>query len=175
MKILLDTRVTVTFLRAFQPSAGLSHWKIGTRQTCMEWLLIIRHVNSVNYVNSANCVNLVNSVNSVNSCSAVLPPSPMVFFNLYLYSLSYSYLCDWDSDGVEQDVFFAPTRGSKPIYHLYLALPRNVLAIQETWRGGGVLLLFCYLTGLLMGRGKPFPLWIWGKTWRKSQCGGRVK
>ena len=80
MKILLDIHVTVTFLRAFQPSAGLSHWKIGTRQTCMEWLLIIRHVNSVNYVNSANSVNLVNSVNSVNSCSAVLPPSPMVFF-----------------------------------------------------------------------------------------------
>ena len=71
MKILLDTRVTVTFLRAFQPSAGLSHWKIGTRQTCMEWLLIIRHVNSVNYVNSAN---------NVNSYSAVLPPSLMVFF-----------------------------------------------------------------------------------------------
>ena len=63
MKILLDIRVTVTFLRAFQPSAGLSHWKIGTRQTCMKWLLI--------------------SVNSVNSYSAVLPPSPMVFCSQY--------------------------------------------------------------------------------------------
>ena len=62
MKILLDIHVTVTFLRAFQPSAGLSYWKIGTRQMCMKWLLIIRHVNSVN------------------SYSAVLPPSPMVFF-----------------------------------------------------------------------------------------------
>ena len=95
-----------------------------------------------------------------------------LFFNLYLYSVSYSYLCDWDSDGVEQDVFFAPTRGSKPIYHLYLALPRNVLAIQETWRGGGVLLLFCYLTGLLMGRGKPFPLWIWVKAEEKASGEG---
>ena len=63
-----------------------------------------------------------------------------LYLHLYLYSKLYSHLRDWDSDGVEQDVFFAPTRGSKPIYHLYLALPPNVLAIQETWRGGGVLL-----------------------------------
>ena len=64
MKILLDTRVTVTFLRAFQPSAGLSHWKIGTRQTCMKWWLIISHVNSVNHVNNVNSVNSINSVSS---------------------------------------------------------------------------------------------------------------
>ena len=37
-------------------------------------------VNSVNSVNSFNSVNSVNNVNSVNSYSAVLPPSPMVFF-----------------------------------------------------------------------------------------------
>ena len=37
-------------------------------------------VNSVNSVNSFNCVNSVNNVNSVNSYSAVLPPSPMVFY-----------------------------------------------------------------------------------------------
>ena len=36
--------------------------------------------NSVNSVNSFNSVNSVNNVNSVNSYSAVLPPSPMVFF-----------------------------------------------------------------------------------------------
>ena len=47
LNILLDTRVTVIFQGAFQPSAGLSYWKIGTRQMCMKWLLIIRHVNSV--------------------------------------------------------------------------------------------------------------------------------
>ena len=46
--------------------------------------LIIRYVNSgnhVNSVNSVNSVNIVNSINSVNSYSAVLPPSPMVFFD----------------------------------------------------------------------------------------------
>ena len=75
MKILLDIRVTVTFQRTFQPSAGLSYWKIGTRQMCMKWLLIIRHVNSVK-----QCQTVSNSVNSVNGYSAVLPPSPMVFF-----------------------------------------------------------------------------------------------
>ena len=87
LNILLDTRVTVIFQRAFQLSAGLSHWKIGTRQMCMKWLLIIPHINSVNHVNSVNSVNSVNTINSVNSVnlnsansySAVLPPSPMVF------------------------------------------------------------------------------------------------
>ena len=34
-----------------------------------------------NNVNSVNSVNSVNNVNSVNSYSAVLPPSPMVFFS----------------------------------------------------------------------------------------------
>ena len=63
--------MTVIFQRAFQPSAGLSHWKIGTRQTCMKWLLI--------------------SVNSVNSYSAVLPPSPMVFFSLL------SHFVEWQT------------------------------------------------------------------------------
>ena len=37
--------------------------------------------NSVNSVNSFNSVNSVHCVNSVNSYSAVLPPSPMVFFS----------------------------------------------------------------------------------------------
>ena len=37
-------------------------------------------VNGVNSVNNINSVNSVSSVNSVNSYSAVLPPSPMVFF-----------------------------------------------------------------------------------------------
>ena len=46
MKILPDIRVTVTFRRAFQPSAGLSYWKIRKRQMCMKWLFIIRHVYS---------------------------------------------------------------------------------------------------------------------------------
>ena len=36
-----------------------------------------------NSVNSFNSVNSVNNVNSVNSYSAVLPPSPMVFYILY--------------------------------------------------------------------------------------------
>merc|ERR1711963_1084251 len=35
MKILLDIHVTVTFQRAFQPSAGLSYRKIRTRQKCV--------------------------------------------------------------------------------------------------------------------------------------------
>ena len=44
---------------------------------------IVNSVNSKNSVNSGisvNSVNSVNGVNSVNSYSAVLPPSPMVFF-----------------------------------------------------------------------------------------------
>ena len=85
MKILLDIRVTVTFQRTFQPSAGLSYWKIGTRQMCMKWLPIIRHVNSVEQCRTVSTVS--NSVNSVNSYSAVLPPSPMVFYIYYSYLL----------------------------------------------------------------------------------------
>ena len=64
--------MTVTFQRAFQPSASLSHWHIGTRQMWLKGFLIMRHVNSVN---------------SVNSYSAVLPPSPMVFYIYYSYLL----------------------------------------------------------------------------------------
>ena len=41
-------------------------------------------VNSVNSANSVNSVKSVNSVNNVNSCSAVLPPSPMVFYYVYI-------------------------------------------------------------------------------------------
>ena len=91
-KILLDIRVRQSIRKYSWTPAGLSHWNIGTRQTCMIWLLfIIRHVNSINHVNSVNSINSVNSVNSVNSInsvnsvnsvnsySAVLPPSPMVF------------------------------------------------------------------------------------------------
>ena len=60
MKILLDIRVTVTFQRTFQPSAGLSYWKIGTRQMCMKWLLlIIRHVNSVEQCRTVSTVSTV--------------------------------------------------------------------------------------------------------------------
>ena len=44
----------------------------------MKGFLIMRHVNIVNHANS------VNSVNSVNSYSAVLPPSPMVFFSIHM-------------------------------------------------------------------------------------------
>ena len=62
-------------------------------------------------------------------------------------------------------------RGLNLIYHLYLALPRNVLSIQETLGGKeGVCLLFCYLTGLLMGQPTRYPLGIWGKTRRRSFC-----
>ena len=46
---------------------------------------------------------------------------------------------------------FCQLRVSNPINHLYLPLPRNVLAIQETLGERGACLLFCYLTGLLMG------------------------
>ena len=42
-----------------------SFWQIGTRQTCMKWLLIIRYVNSVNHVNNVNSVNSINSVSSL--------------------------------------------------------------------------------------------------------------
>ena len=59
LKILLDIRVTVTFQRAFQPSAGLSYWKIGTRQMCMKWLPIIRHVNSVEQCRTVSTVSTV--------------------------------------------------------------------------------------------------------------------
>ena len=62
MKILLDIRVTVTFQRAFQPSAGLSYWKIGTTQMCMKWLLIIRHVNSVEQCRTVSIVSTVSTV-----------------------------------------------------------------------------------------------------------------
>ena len=45
-------------------------------------------VNSVNSFNSVNSVHFVNSVNSVNRYSAVLPPSPMVFFDFPFRSYS---------------------------------------------------------------------------------------
>merc|ERR1711994_1007476 len=49
----------------------------------------VSRVNSVNSVNRVDSVNRVNSVNSFNSYSAVLPPSPMVFFlSSYKNSLS---------------------------------------------------------------------------------------
>ena len=41
---------------------------------------VLSILDSINSVSSVNSVNHVNSVNSVNSYSAVLPPSPMVFF-----------------------------------------------------------------------------------------------
>ena len=48
--------------------------------SCQQCRTVSNSVNSVNSVNSFNCVNSVNNVNSVNCYSAVLPPSPMVFF-----------------------------------------------------------------------------------------------
>ena len=72
----------------------------------MKGFLIMLHVNSVNHVISVNSVNIVNSVNSVNSVisvnsvnsySAVLPPSPMVFFSLQFVALGSS---------VEEELFF---------------------------------------------------------------------
>ena len=86
LKILLDIRVTVTFQRAFQPSAGLSYWKIGTRQMCMKWwkwfellrqsyfvntsiimkwLLNLRHVNSVKQCQQCRTVSTVSTVSTV--------------------------------------------------------------------------------------------------------------
>ena len=62
MKILLDIRVTVTFQRAFQSSAGLSYWKGGTRQMCMKLLLIIRHINSVEQCQTVSTVLTVSTV-----------------------------------------------------------------------------------------------------------------
>ena len=38
LNILRATRVTVIFQRAFQPSAGLSHWKIGTIPNAYEMI-----------------------------------------------------------------------------------------------------------------------------------------
>ena len=74
MKILLDIRVTVFFQRAIQPSAVLSYWKL-EQDKCVgnDYSLYIMSTVS-------NSVDSVKSVNSVNSYSAVLPPSPMVFF-----------------------------------------------------------------------------------------------
>ena len=46
----------------FLPSAGLSYWKIGTRQICMKWLLIIRHVNSVKLCQTVSTVSTVSTV-----------------------------------------------------------------------------------------------------------------
>ena len=54
---------------------------------CMKWLLIIRHVNSVE-----QCQTVSNSVNSVNGYSAVLPPSPMVFFKSSYMCICYPFL-----------------------------------------------------------------------------------
>ena len=53
-------------------------------------------------VNSVNSVNNVNSVNSVNSYSAVLPPSPMVFFS---YECLIIRFC---KQGTLQFCFFKP-------------------------------------------------------------------
>ena len=64
--------------------------------------------NSVNSVNSLISVNHVNSVNSVNSYSAVLPPSPMVFF-LYLLKLHKGVAGQFFSAGVIELTHFSPT------------------------------------------------------------------
>ena len=64
-KILWDIRVTVTFQRTFQPSAGLSYCKIGTRQMCMKWLPIIRHVNSVKQCRTVLTVSTKSTVSTV--------------------------------------------------------------------------------------------------------------
>ena len=42
---------------------------------------IVNHVNSVNHVKSVSHVKKVNSVTVTTACSAVLPPSRMVFFH----------------------------------------------------------------------------------------------
>ena len=65
MKIIQAIRVTVTFQRTFHPSAGLSYWKIGTRQMCMKWLLIIRHVNSVEQCQTVSTVPTVSTLSTV--------------------------------------------------------------------------------------------------------------
>ena len=62
----------------------------------------INSVNSVNSVNNVNSVNRVNSVNSFNSYSAVLPPSPMVFF-IYVHlinvqRINHQSLWSWSPD-----------------------------------------------------------------------------
>jgi len=72
LKTLLDIRVTVTFQRAFQPSAGLSYWKIGTRQMCIKWLLIIRPVNSVEQCRTVSTVSTVPTVSTVSTVSTVI-------------------------------------------------------------------------------------------------------
>ena len=43
-------------------------------------MLLFKQCKAVNAINSVDSVSHVNSVNSVSSYSAVLPPSPMVFF-----------------------------------------------------------------------------------------------
>ena len=102
LKILLDIRVTVTFQRAFQPSAGLSYWKIGTRQMCMKWLLIIRHVNSVEQCRTVSTVSTVSIVSTVSSViarcylhlrwyflMAILPSSKYVIVCLNINDINY--------------------------------------------------------------------------------------
>ena len=94
MKILLDICVTVTFqkgISALSWSFLLENWNktnvyemITHYTSCQQCRTVSNSVNSVNSVNSFNSVNSVNNVNSVNSYSAVLPPSPMVFFFLLL-------------------------------------------------------------------------------------------
>ena len=64
MKILPDIQ------RTFQPSAGLSYWKIGTRQMCMKWLLIIRHVNSVEQCRTVSTVSTMSTVSTVSTVIA---------------------------------------------------------------------------------------------------------
>ena len=61
MKILLDIRVTVTFQGAFQPSAGLSYWKIGTRQ-------INVYEMTTHYTSCQQCRTVWNSVEQCQQC-----------------------------------------------------------------------------------------------------------
>ena len=77
LKILLDIRVTVTFILTFPPSAGLSYWKIGTRQMCMKWLLIICHVNSVEQCQTVSTVSTVPTVSTGSTVSTVSKVSKM--------------------------------------------------------------------------------------------------
>merc|ERR1712240_606129 len=85
LKILLDIRVTVTFQRAFQPSAGLSYWKIGTRQMCIKLLLIIRHVNSVEQCRTVSTVSTVPTVSTVSTVSTVLTVIARCYLHLRWY------------------------------------------------------------------------------------------
>ena len=72
MKILLDIQ------RTFQPSAGLSYWKIGTRQMCMKWLPIIRHVNSVEQCRTVSTVSTLSTVSTVSIVSTMSTVSTVI-------------------------------------------------------------------------------------------------